>query len=250
VKYTVWNRSRFGCLGLCVFIVSAGLAVPAANAQGTNTTPSTAAASPKPAAASTKTATASTKTAVTSTNSQQKPKQEPIKEPVTASGCKTEPGRPYFVEFRSRTAVSYGHTFVFHGRLGAPGKFGKFQVAGLHPKGDDPDTYIKGHWVPVPSETGVSYGDLDEQYLTARYCVVLTEAEYNKVVAFIRKLQVTSPTWQATGKNCNSFAGDIAESMGLRSPPSMLLPETYIKTLRSMNNERTNLTAVAKSYFH
>ena len=248
VKYTVWNRSRFGCLGFCVFVISAWMAVPAANAQGSATPPTTA-ASPKPTAAGTKTATASAKTTSGITFSQQKPAREPIKEPVTASGCKIEPGRPYFVEFRSRTAVSYGHTFVFHGRLGGPGKFGKFQVAGLHPKGDDPDTYIKGHWVPVPSETGVSYGDLDEQYLTARYCVVLTEAEYNKVAAFIRRLQATSPTWQATGKNCNSFAGDIAESMGLRSPPSMLLPETYIKTLRSMNNERTNLSTVANSNF-
>lgn len=223
MKYTVWNRSRLGCLGLCIFAISTGPEVPAASAQALS---------------------------AVGTQSQQKTKREPIKTPVTAAGCKAEPGKPYFVEFRSRTAASYGHTFVFYGRLGGGNRFASFKVAGLHPKGDDPAVYMRGHMVPVPAETGVSYGDLDEQYLTARYCVVLTEGEYNKVTAFIRKLQATSPTWQATGTNCNSFAGDIAGSMGLRAPPSMLLPETFIKTLRSMNNSVTNLSAAAKSNMH
>jgi hypothetical protein len=31
--------------------------------------------------------------------------------------------------------------------------------------------YILGHIIPVSSETGKSYGDLDEQYLTASYRV-------------------------------------------------------------------------------
>ena len=37
--------------------------------------------------------------------------------------------------------------------------------------------YIVGHVLPVPSETGKSYGDLDEEYLTASYRVYMTEAE-------------------------------------------------------------------------
>src|SRR5437016_956608 len=42
-----------------------------------------------------------------------------IKEPISAKGCAGASGgsKPYFVEFRSRTAASYGHTFVFYGRL-------------------------------------------------------------------------------------------------------------------------------------
>src|SRR2546428_7043967 len=35
---------------------------------------------------------------------------------------------------------------------------------------------VIGHVLPVPSETGPSYGDLDEQYLTAHYRVYLSEA--------------------------------------------------------------------------
>ena len=55
--------------------------------------------------------------------------REPIKEPVTQTGCKPAmaAGKPYFVEFRSRGAQSYGHTFVFYGRLGAGQQVRKLQ---------------------------------------------------------------------------------------------------------------------------
>lgn len=158
---------------------------------------------------------------------------------VTSVGCTPEKGKPYFVEFRSRTAASYGHTFLFFGRLGTGNRFGKFEVAGLHPKGDDPGVYMKGHAVPVESETGASDGDLDEQYLTARYCVVLNEADYKKVVTFIRQLQAKSTKWHAPTTNCNTFAGEVAQSMGLKAPiGGIVLPEHYVGMLRTMNGAK------------
>ena len=39
--------------------------------------------------------------------------------------------RPYFVEFRARSAYSYGHTFLVHGRVGQ--KITAKDVVGLHP---------------------------------------------------------------------------------------------------------------------
>jgi hypothetical protein len=161
----------------------------------------------------------------------------PIREPVTAAACPNEARKPYFVEFRARTAASYGHSFLFFGRLAGPGKFGKFEVTGLHPRGESSATYVTGMMVPVPSETGPSDGDLDEQYLIARYCVVLGEDEYHKMVAYIRKLQASSPIWHATTKNCNGFIGDIARSIGLKAPTShMLYPEVYVNQMREMNS--------------
>jgi len=163
-------------------------------------------------------------------------KQEPIKEPVTAKGCPRVPGKPYFVEFRSRTAASYGHTFVFFGKLGGGKSFANFKVAGLHPKGDDPAVYLQGHLFPVEAETGVSYGDLDEQYLTARFCVALNEAEFKRATAHIAHLQGTTKTWHATTYNCNSFAADIAKHIGLDTPnPNAYLPEIFIKRLAEDN---------------
>ncbi len=164
--------------------------------------------------------------------------REPIKMPVTQTGCKPAmaAGKPYFVEFRSRGAQSFGHTFVFHGRLGSGNRFASYSVAGLHPAGEDPATYVQGLWAPVPAETGVSWGDLDEQYLTARFCVTLNEAEYRKAVAFIKNLQATKKTWHGTTYNCNSFGADIAKAIGLDAPnPNMYLPDKFINRLAEDN---------------
>ena len=63
------------------------------------------------------------------------------------------PSQPrHFIEFRSRSALSYGHTFVVFGRVGQ--KLTAKNVAGLHPRGDSVLTYLVGHILPVPSETG------------------------------------------------------------------------------------------------
>jgi hypothetical protein len=176
------------------------------------------------------------------------PGHDPIKRPVTAANCKQEAGKPYFIEFRSRTAASYGHSFLFHGKLAGAGKFGKFEVAGLHPRGDDPAVYIQGHVVPVPAETGASYGDLDEQYLTARYCIVLSEAEYARAVVFIRNMQIRSTDWHAPTVNCNSFIGEIAEYLGLKAPVTPLLyPEAYVNLVRDLNGGKSALSSASTS---
>jgi hypothetical protein len=90
------------------------------------------------------------------------------KTPVVTSGT----GQYYF-EFRSRQAWDYGHTFVVFGRVGeAPSKN---NVAGLSPKGDDPQMWLMGHYVPVPSDTGWTDGDLEDKYITSRYRVLVSK---------------------------------------------------------------------------
>jgi hypothetical protein len=146
------------------------------------------------------------------------------------------PAPRYFIDFRSRSALSYGHTFVVFGRIGE--KLTAKNVAGLHPKGDSSIVYMLGHVLPVPSETGASDGDLEEQYTTARYRIMLNAAEYRAVVAHIRELQANSPAWNAATYNCNAFAGTIAHFVGLVTPPTWLLPEDFINSMRRMNDER------------
>jgi hypothetical protein len=146
------------------------------------------------------------------------------------------PAPRYFIDFRSRSALSYGHTFVVFGRIGE--KLTARNVAGLHPKGDSSIVYMLGHVLPVPSETGASDGDLDEQYTTARYRIMLNAAEYRAVVGHIRELQANSPAWNAATYNCNAFAGTIAHFVGLVTPPTWLLPEDFINSMRRMNDER------------
>ena len=147
-----------------------------------------------------------------------------------------QPASRYFIEFRSRSALSYGHTFVVFGRLGE--KLTAKNVAGLHPKGDSSVTYMIGHLLLVPADTGASDGDLDEQYLTARYRLTLSAADYRAVVSHIRELQASSPAWNAVTYNCNAFVGIIAHFVGLKSPPTWLFPEDFINSMRRMNDER------------
>jgi len=140
---------------------------------------------------------------------------------------------PYYVDFRARTAASYGHAFIWYGKTSDK----QVEVAGLAPAGDELP-YILGHIIFVPSETGASYGDLDEQYLTASYRVYLNEADAKKVFAYIKHLQETSPLWNAATTNCTAFIGRIATFMGLNAPFHLLKPEEYVNRLRELNGGR------------
>src|SRR5215813_11722470 len=91
----------------------------------------------------------------------------------------------------------------------------------LHPRGDVLP-YMLGHLIVVPAETGASYGDLDEQYLTASYRVYLSEADAKKVFSYVKHLQATSPVWNAETVNCVFFIGRIASFMGLKTPIHLL----------------------------
>jgi len=137
---------------------------------------------------------------------------------------------PYYVDFRARTAASWGHAFVWFGKTSER----EVEVAGLTPAGDTV-AYVLGHVTWVPSETGASYGDLDPQYLTASYRVYLNEPDAKRVFAYIKKLQTSSPVWNAETANCTSFIGSIANFMGLKVPLRWQRPEDYVSSLKAMN---------------
>lgn len=158
--------------------------------------------------------------------------------------------KPYFIEFRSRSAMSYGHTFLVFGKLNAKGDIGKItadQVAGLSPFTENPWPWMIGHVVPVPAATGATDGDTEDIYITARFRVLLTKAEYDDDVAYIKKLQKRSPVWDAVFYNCNAWVGLVAEHMGLKIPASSLLyPEDYISELGKLNDGVVQPAVAAK----
>jgi len=148
------------------------------------------------------------------------------------------PGARYFVDFRARTAASYGHAFVWYGRVGEKA----IEVAGLHPATESVIPYILGHVIPVPAETGASYGDLDEQYLTASYRVTMSEAEAKLVIAYIKRMQSSSIFWSASVYNCVTFISNIAQYMGLQVPKTTLLyPENWVNDLKQLNGKNPQL---------
>ena len=154
---------------------------------------------------------------------------KPVRNPNSGATAKG----PYYVDFRARTAASYGHAFVWFGKTSEK----QVEVAGLHPKGDEL-AYMLGHLMWVPAETGASYGDLDVQYLTASYRVYLSETDAKKVFAYIKHLQATSPLWNAETANCTAFIGRIATFMGLKVPFHLQKPEGYVNELKEMNGGR------------
>src|SRR5437868_6677634 len=142
--------------------------------------------------------------------------------------------KPYFVEFRARAAQSYGHTFAVYGRVGQ--KITADQVVGLHPFTESPIPWMAGHLILVPSETGASDGDTEEQYIIARYRILLTEQDYRRLVSHMKQMQASSPVWHAVLYNCNAFVADIAKYMGLKTPFSTIqMPKEFITELRELN---------------
>lgn len=154
-----------------------------------------------------------------------------LKKPATAQ---EQSGRN-FIEFRSRYALTYGHTYVVFGRADKNGRMVNPEVAGLAPASEDAAPYVIGHFIPVPATTGATDGDLEEQYRSASWRVMLTDDEYNDTVAYIRGLQARSRLWEATVYNCNAFVADIARHMGYKTPGIWLRPQQFITNLREMN---------------
>jgi hypothetical protein len=192
-------------MGLCLALLALAAGIPAAQAQ------------------------AATQTAALSS---------PAPQHATAPHS-VSPNKRYFIEFRSRSALSYGHTFLVFGKLNSKGEVGQIkadQVAGLSPFTENPWPWMIGHVVPVPAATGATDGDTEDIYITARFRVLLTKAEYDDDVAFIKKLQHDSPLWDAVFYNCNAWVGLVAAHMGLKVPStSLIYPQDYIETLGKIN---------------
>ena len=156
-------------------------------------------------------------------------------EPAASAAADAQKGgKPYFIEFRARSAKSYGHTFVVIGRNGQ--KLTKANVVGLHPATESSVPWVVGHFIVVPSETGWSDGDIENQYITAKYRIPLNDVQYKKLMGYVTELRANSPLWHAVLYNCNAFVGDIAKHLGLQLPSStLLMPKEYITELRTLN---------------
>jgi len=161
-------------------------------------------------------------------------------------GQKSSVPKPYFMEFRARSAHNYGHASIVFGKL----RNGKIpvnskgvldpklvQITGLHPATNDPKQWVKGHIVPVPAETGPSDGDFEDAYVTARYQVKLTRQEFNKLVRIVKKHKRSYPYWYAVNyaTNCLGYMGSIASDMNLKVPNIPNFPKKFVQRLKALN---------------
>lgn len=165
----------------------------------------------------------------------------------TAAPAPSSPYR-YYIEFRARHALSYGHTFVSYGRLTPDGRIATQTITGLHPAGDDATFWSIGHVIWVPSEVGPSDGDLEDEYISARYRIDLTAEQYESVVAYTKRLGKNSPMWHAVLYNCSAFINKIAGHMGMKTPSSLEFPANFINSLRQMNGGRRTIDTLGDGY--
>jgi len=155
----------------------------------------------------------------------------------------------YFAEFRARNAASYGHLYVMFGRVNDRHEIIKSEVAGFFPAGDDRTcvncsvyNWTIGHVLPVPSEIGASDGDLEEQYVLARFSVWLDAQQYQSLVAYINERKANKGMWNAFFANCVTFGRDVASFLKIKMPgliavaPSVVMyPKDVVELLREAN---------------
>jgi hypothetical protein len=167
---------------------------------------------------------------------------------VTAAG-QYSPAKRYFVEFRARSANSYGHMYVMYGEVNDRHEIIRSQIAGLFPTGDkqhcldcSATNWTVGHVVPVPSEIGASDGDLEEQYVLARFRVWIDAAQYKRLVEYIKKRKANKLPWHAFLNNCVTFGRDVAVFLNVNVPfliaatPSVVMyPEALVNMIREAN---------------
>jgi hypothetical protein len=213
-------------------LAAVGLQAPAAKAwefdTGTNATVTRASSSPS----STATAT-------------QRKGWSTAEEPVAGNSS----AKRYFVEFRARNAASYGHMYVMYGEVNDRHQVIRSEIAGFFPAGDSRDcencsvyNWTIGHVLPVPSEIGASDGDLEEQYVLARFRVWIDAAQYKRLVAYIKQRKANKAPWNAFFNNCVTFGRDVAVFLDLKvpfmmavSPSVVMYPKDVVEALREAN---------------
>lgn len=136
----------------------------------------------------------------------------------------------YFIEFRARNSSSIGHTYITHYRTDGNGRRLEQRETGLIPEED----VWNGMFSPIRASIR-RYKDDARLPATEIYRRQLSAEEYARVGRAIRMLKASEKRWHLILYNCNDFAIEVAEALGLWRPPSLLPPSVWVSTLRALN---------------
>ena len=142
----------------------------------------------------------------------------------------------FYVEFRARDeADGFGHSYVTLGSIDTSGRMHQTVVVGFVPKSADDDHWSK-FGLPVTGLVGATRSDFARRP-RVRFRVVISRTQYFRVLQEIRNLRRTWATYQLLLRNCNSFAGQIAVTIGLHAPTlTAQYPIHYMAELRTLNS--------------
>lgn len=143
----------------------------------------------------------------------------------------------YYVEFRAADIGVYGHSYIAYGRLGANGRPVSAQYSDFHPEGGNLGL-VAGHVLPVAGDMTPEKATMTLP-LTTVFRRKLTATEYNKLIAAIKVAHANTHVWNALAYNCNSFVADVAQAIGLKTPPTILFASAFIPALRDLNETPT-----------
>jgi hypothetical protein len=243
---------RYGLPNACSLLFCVGLAITLsleatfARAQASSSEASASSMAPTSASSSSASAPAAMSTHVPRRVGEQRQAWSVNDEPYIGRGA---PHWRYFVEFRARNAASYGHLYVMFGKVNDRHEIIKSEVAGFFPAGDDRDcvncsvyNWTIGHLLPVPSEIGASDGDLEEQYVLARFRVWVDAQQYQSLIAYINERKAHKGFWNAFFANCVTFGRDVASFLKIKMPPLIavapsvvMYPKDVVDALREVN---------------
>ena len=154
----------------------------------------------------------------------------------------------HFVQFRARNALSYGHASIAFGPLDHRGRIptksngdlkpGTIEITGLHPASDSKVVYSAGHIVPVYASTGPSDGDDEAAYALSTWRIDLTASEFRRLVAIVERRKRTTKFWNGVTSSCVTYLRMIAGDMGLRTPLTRHLPESFVHKLAKVNGSK------------
>ena len=139
-------------------------------------------------------------------------------------------GERYFIDFRARNSAHIGHTYLIYFRVNASGHVVEEHHAGLIPEED----VWNGVFSPIRAAIR-KYKDDERMPTTMLYRRQLSAAEFDRVGRAVRMLKASEHRWHLIFYNCNDFAIEIAETLGLWRPPSLLPPSVWVGMLRTLN---------------
>jgi len=140
----------------------------------------------------------------------------------------------YFIDFRSRPAYLFGHSFIVYGRLDGRGHPIESHREGIYPLDGQAGLIMGSAVFPVPASVRAVDGDYHERASNI-YRRRLSRAEYERLLWVVRGLRASDREWNLLFKNCNDYAIEVAKGLGLTAPPSWLPPYYFVDALRLLN---------------
>ncbi len=143
------------------------------------------------------------------------------------------PAGYHFVDFRARTGGVFGHTYIVYGNIDDSGRILRARAAGFYPRGEISQSVLSA-LLPMPSYVGLEASDRSHRpsVIYRRY---LNADAYARLVTTVESMRRMQPPWNLIFFNCNAFTAKVARSIGLRAPPTLELPNDFVRGLYAMN---------------